>query len=181
MHLWDEEEGYFYKMLNAGQDGGIDKTLDISSFYGLTSLNVFNIDDERITRFAKVINKRLLCNTSLSGYARYEGDNYFRIKEDTNVPGNPWIITTLWMAQYYILKAKDGNGLEKAKELIQWATKRATPSGLLAEQFDPYNGESISAIPLTWSHAEFVTTMIKYLDKLEELGLCVDCNPVNRG
>ncbi len=181
IHLWDEEQGLFYKMIRTEEGEATDKTLDISSFYGLVSLDVFDVNDPKIERFAQTIEKRLLNKTSLGGYARYEGDKYFRIKDDKNIPGNPWIITTLWMAQYMIKKATDCNELNKAQELIDWATKRALPSGILAEQFNPYNGEPLSAMPLTWSHAEFVTTIIKYLDKLEELGLCNDCNPVNRG
>ncbi|MCK5027616.1 MAG: glycoside hydrolase family 15 protein, partial [Candidatus Pacebacteria bacterium] len=181
VHLWDEEQSLFYKMINTENERVIDKTLDISSFYGLVSLDIFDVNDPKIERFAQTIKKRLLNKMSLGGYARYEGDKYFRIKNDEDVPGNPWIITTLWMAQYAIKKATDGKELEKARDLIDWATKRALPSGILAEQFNPYNGEPISAMPLTWSHAEFVTTIIKYLDKLEKLGMCIDCNPVNRG
>ena len=180
-HLYDEEAGYFYKMLNIENDEIIhDKTLDISSFYGLFALSVLEINDERLARFAKVIEEKLICKTEIGGFGRYEGDAYFRQKKDVNVPGNPWIITTLWMAQYYIAKAKEGSDLAPAQKSINWAVDRALPSGVLAEQFDPYNGASLSAMPLTWSHAEFVTTIVKYLDKLEELGLCDDCNPVNR-
>jgi NAD-dependent dihydropyrimidine dehydrogenase PreA subunit len=39
----------------------------------------------------------------------------------------------------------------------------------------------LSVSPLTWSHATVVSTAIKYLEKLEELQLCVTCNqPVFR-
>jgi oligosaccharide amylase len=180
-NLWDEKEGYFYKMINV-EEGMIvyDKTLDISSFYGLVGFNILDIDDEKLTRFAEVVNKRLMCHTAIGGFARYEGDQFFRIKNDRNVPGNPWIITTLWMAQYYITKAKSNEELEEARKWIAWVVNHATLAGMLSEQIDPYNGAPLSAMPLTWSHAEFVTTIIRYLDKLEELKLCVDCNPVNR-
>ena len=180
-YLYDEKEGYFYKMLNVKNDEIIyDKTLDMSSFYGLVSLGVLDINDERIKRFADVITKRLVCQTQIGGFGRYEGDKYFRQKKDSSVPGNPWIITTLWVAQYYIAKAKEESELSEAKKLIDWTVERMLPSGVLAEQFHPYNGTPLSAMPLAWSHAEFVTTMVKYLDKLEELGTCNDCNPVNR-
>ena len=181
VHLYDEKEGYFYKMLNIKNDEIVyDKTLDISSFYGLVSLSVLDIKDERIERFADVVTKRLTCQTQIGGFSRYEGDEYFRQKKDPLVPGNPWVITTLWMAQYHIAKAKEESELSEAKKLIDWVVERMLPSGVLAEQFDPYDGTPLSAMPLTWSHAEFVTTIVKYLDKLEELGFCDDCNPVNR-
>jgi len=180
-YLFDEEAGYFYKMLNVKNNEIIyDKTLDIGGFYGLFAFSVFDINDERLTRFANVIKERLQCKTSIGGFGRYEGDVYFRQKEDQNVPGNPWIITTLWMAQYYIAKAKTEIDLKEAQKLIDWTVDRAMESGVLAEQFDPYNGKPLSAVPLTWSHAEFVITIVRYLDKLEDLGLCQDCNPVSR-
>ena len=180
-YLYDEKEGYFYKMLDVKDDEIVyDKTLDISSFYGLVSLSVLDVNDEKIERFAQVVTKRLSCQTEIGGFGRYEGDEYFRQKEDSLVPGNPWVITTLWVAQYYIAKAKEETELSEAKKLIDWVVERMLPSGILAEQFDPYDGTPLSAMPLTWSHAEFVTTIVKYLDKLEELDFCDDCNPVNR-
>jgi len=180
-YLFDEKEGYFYKMLNVKNNQIInDKTLDISGFYGLFAFNVLDINDEKLTRFANVIKERLFCNTPIGGFGRYEGDAYFRQRYDLNVPGNPWVITTLWMAQYYIAKAKTETDLKEAQRLIDWTIDRALESGLLAEQFNPYNGNPLSATPLTWSHAEFVITVIRYLDKLEDLGLCQDCNPINK-
>src|SRR5205085_1480088 len=39
----------------------------------------------------------------------------------------------------------------------------------------------LSVSPLTWSHATVVSTAIKYLEKLEQLQLCISCNqPVFR-
>jgi len=31
-----------------------------------------------------------------------------------------------------------------------------------------------------WSHAEFVTTVIEYLQKMDDLGLCAACYPLRR-
>jgi glucoamylase len=46
---------------------------------------------------------------------------------------------------------------------------------------NPYTNEPISVSPLTWSHAAVVGTVIKYLEKLEQLQLCGSCNqPVFR-
>ena len=67
--------------------------------------------------------------------ARTEGkhydlhDIYHRISE--NIPGNPWIITTLWLADYYIAKAKNINELKNAKEIFKWVAKCALSSGIL--------------------------------------------------
>jgi oligosaccharide amylase len=180
-HLWDEDKGIFYKALYQ-HNGNLSKesVIDMSALFGLVSLGAFDVHDERITRFAENTLEALRCDTHVGGFARYEGDQYFRQRNDPHLPGNPWIITTLWVAQYHIAKAQNIEDMGRARELVYWCIDRALPSGVLAEQFDPYNGEPLSARPLTWSHAEFVTTVVRYLDKLEELGLCDDCNPVNR-
>jgi GH15 family glucan-1,4-alpha-glucosidase len=34
---------------------------------------------------------------------------------------------------------------------------------------NPYTKEHLSAAPLTWSHAEYIRTIMLYLRKLEEL------------
>jgi GH15 family glucan-1,4-alpha-glucosidase len=45
----------------------------------------------------------------------------------------------------------------------------------MSEQLNPYTGEAVAVAPLTWSHAEFVLTVISYLVKLEDLGICQAC------
>jgi GH15 family glucan-1,4-alpha-glucosidase len=42
---------------------------------------------------------------------------------------------------------------------------------VLGEQLDPYTRAHLSAAPLTWSHAEYIRTVILYLRKVDELGL----------
>ena len=176
-YLYDEKEGTFHKMINF-KDGEIiyDRTLDMSSVYGIFTFGVLEIDDDRVRRAIKNVEERLLCKTKVGGIARYEGDPFYR--QGDNVPGNPWFITTLWLAQYYIEKAKKEKDFEEAKKWLNWTVDNALSSGVLSEQLNPHTGKQLSAAPLTWSHAEFVITIMKYLDKLEELGLCDKCNPV---
>src|SRR3989344_3769869 len=105
-YLYDEEQGIFVKMINVSDDGTItyDRTLDMSSVYGIFAFGVLDVEDTRLARAVKQVEDRLLVKTAVSGIARYEGDIYFR--DTTGVPGNPWIITTLWLAQYYFAEAK---------------------------------------------------------------------------
>ena len=84
-------------------------------------------------------------------------------------PPNPWFISTFWLAEYYIAKAKKTEDLKPAEDLLNWATQRALPSGILSEQLNPYTGEHLSVSPLTWSHAGFIIAVIKYVDKYEKL------------
>ena len=91
------------------------------------------------------------------------------------MPGNPWLICTLWLAQWYIAKAKDMKEIQEAIPILEWVASRALPSGVLAEQVHPYNNQPVSVSPLTWSHATFVTTVLEYLDKLKEIEICPSC------
>ena len=41
--------------------------------------------------------------------------------------------------------------------------EHALPSGVLAEQVNPYSDAPLSVSPLTWSHASFVSTVHDYV------------------
>jgi len=98
--------------------------------------------------------------TGMGGFARYEDDWYMRTTKSG--PGNPWVITTLWVAQYKILCGSAQDRLE-AMRLIGWCSEHALSTGVLPEQFDLANGKPTSVAPLTWSHAELVRTVQLYL------------------
>ncbi len=101
--------------------------------------------------------------TPVGGIARYENDNYFQISQDVaTVPGNPWFISTLWLAEWYIASAATLDDLERPLGLLRWCAGKALPSGVLAEQVHPYTGEPLSVSPLTWSHAAFVSAVQHY-------------------
>lgn len=176
--LYDENTGTFVKMLNVAEDGTLnyDSTLDMSSVYGIYNFGVLDVDDPRIARAIKQVEDRILLKTDVGGVARYEGDIYF--KRASGVPGNPWIITTMWLAQYYIAHAKNEADFAPVHQWIAWAVKHVGYSGVFSEQLHPYSGEQLSATPLTWSHSEYIMTIVKYLDRLEELGICLKCNPL---
>lgn len=176
-HLFDQTSGNFIKLMTVkGQEIVYDRTLDISSVFGIFNFEVLPINDARINKAMEESIKRLSRNITIKGIARYEGDSYYRVPADT--PGNPWIITTLWVAQYKIALAQTEKEFDEVREYLNWAVRYALPSGVLSEQLHPFTGEQVSAAPLTWSHAEYVSTVIKYLDRLEELGICKACNPV---
>ena len=105
----------------------------------------------------KAIERCLWCQTEVGGVARYEDDYYHQISDDVaRVPGNPWFICTLWLADWYTARATSLAGLARAEELLEWVVAHALPSGALAEQVHPFSGEPMSVSPLTWSHATFV-------------------------
>lgn len=102
--------------------------------------------------------------------ARYEGDHYARVSDDReNVPGNPWIICTLWRAQWLIKSARTRADLDVPRDLLEWANLCALPSGVLPEQIHPYTFVPLTVAPLTWSHSEVVETVYQWLEKRAEL------------
>jgi len=174
-YLYDDKEGYFYQSVNIENNQVVaDPRFDISSVYGVFRYGVISPSDERLKKAMTKTLEKLEVGKEVGGILRYENDFYFRA---TDV-GNPWFITTLFKAQYLIAIAQNEQDLQAVKEIFAWVVKYSQSSGILSEQLNPYTGEIISVAPLIWSHAEFVTTVLNYLDKLEELGLCEECNPV---
>ncbi len=149
-----------------------DRTIDVSAFYGLFRYGILPLEDRRLTAMYERVKERLTIQTSVGGIARYEGDHYFRAADD--VPGNPWILTTLWLAEYELASAEKASDLTLPLERLRWVLRHASPTGLLPEQLHPHTGEHISATPLTWSHAQYVITYHAYIDALTRLGLCKD-------
>ena len=179
-HLWNDERGAFCKSISYDKAGVVvpDGTLDMSSVFGVVTFGVLPPDDDRVALAIKNIEKHLVLDTKVGGAIRYEDDNYYRI--DHSTPGNPWIITSLWLAQYYLMRAKGQRDIDKAMKWIDWVASHALPSGVLPEQLHPHTGEHVSATPLTWSHGEFIRTITMYFDTLDRLGICSGCNPISR-
>lgn len=173
-HLYLEKEKRFARMINFRKDGtkDVDAAVD-ASLYGIFAFGAYSPDDEKVKNTMRQIYEKLWCQTKVGGLARYENDAYHRVANE--VPGNPWFITTLWLAQYYIAAAKNKNELNKALDIMRWVVERALPSGVLAEQVNPRTNEPLSVSPLTWSHAAYITVVQEYLNKILEIEKCFDC------
>ena len=166
-YMFDKERGIFVKgVYYEGTEMKMDRTIDASTFYGLFEFNLLDINDPRLIRTVEETLEKLWLDDGCSGLARYENDMYHRVSGKRE---NPWIISTMWLAKYYIDKSKNLKDLELAKDLFDWVVEKTLPSGVLAEQFDPETSKPLSVAPLTWSHAGFVVAVIKYLNKFEEL------------
>ncbi len=176
-YLYSRKEKRFLKTIFPKEDGSFeaDLTLD-ASLYAPFYLGVFGPRDERVVNTMEAIRERLWVKTQVGGIARYEGDRFHRVTENIEeVPGNPWFICTLWLAQWYIARAENLKELQEAIPILEWVASRALPSGVLAEQVHPFTDQPLSVSPLTWSHATYVATFLEYLHKLEELYLCPRC------
>ncbi len=146
-----------------------DETID-ASLAGLFVCRFLEPDDPRLVATMDQLASRLWVKTPVGGVARYECDYYHRCTDDMeNVPGNPWFLCTLWLAQWQIQRALSPRDLEKPLELLRWCIAHALESGVMAEQIHPYTGAPLSVSPLTWSHAAYVATVCQLRDKQRAL------------
>lgn len=164
-HLWREELGRFCRMIARMDDGPfeVDENCD-SSLWGLFAFGMYTPDDPRIKSTMDALREKLWLGTESGGMARYEKDDYYRVSQD--IPGNPWFISTLWLADYLIRTAQNERDFKEAEEILIWAADHALPSGVLPEQLHPFTGEPLSVSPLTWSHATFVTMVQRYIRRI---------------
>lgn len=148
-------DGYFCKGFLLQENGELvyDETVDISNLYGPYMYAGLSLSDERLLGTVRAVEERILNVTPVGGVLRYENDNYFRTKP---YGGNPWMVSTLWLAQFYATSGRD----EDARKLLEWSLTRELHSGALSEQFDPETGASLGVTPLVWSHAELVNTLL---------------------
>ena len=153
IHLYDEELGRFLKSIKPRNEN-----LD-ASLAGIFLFKVLPATDYRVENTMKAIEQGLKVPTRIGGIARYKGDKYFSV--DNNIIGNPWIITTLFLCQWYIAKGEK----EQAIKLLEWAANKAYKTDLLPEQVHPHTGEPLSVLPLTWSHSTFALTVNEFLKK----------------
>ena len=169
-YLFHKDLKRFAKMADVNPSGGyhLDMTID-ASLFAIWYFDVFASDDPLVQSTMSSVYDRLWVKTSVGGLARYENDAYHQIEHsDLNrVSGNPWIICTLWWAQYLIAQSSNQDDLDKAHRMIEWVADHALVSGVLAEQVHPNTGEVLSVSPLTWSHGAFILTVLEYLQRQE--------------
>jgi oligosaccharide amylase len=169
-HLWDAGRGCHYRSIRlavseeqyneavrAGAGGSVTRTakgyakhvldadpvVDVSLLGLAVPFAALDPGDERMAKTADHVREKLW-SPAVGGIKRYENDRY--------IGGNPWILTTLWLAQFRIAQGRP----EEAERLMRWAIDHQTRFGLLPEQIDRETGEAAWVVPLTWSHAMFV-------------------------
>lgn len=166
-HLYDRDLKAFVRLAEY-KNGGLelDRTVDASSLFGLWYFKVFNQQEQLFTNSLEQTLTRLTNPTHIGGIIRYEGDEYFRRKDLSN----PWFITTMWEGLRRFNKQEiTQQDLIEVEKILEWVTDHMYPSGVLAEQLDPYTGESLSATPLVWSHAVYADLVMEYLNVKNQL------------
>jgi GH15 family glucan-1,4-alpha-glucosidase len=170
-YLWNEAAGRFVRTLHVAPDGTMQQDLTIdASIAGLYQFGMFDANCDEIRATMRAVADRLTVKTSVSGLARYENDYYHQVSQDiANVPGNPWFICACWLAEYHIAQAQSLDELHEALHWLTWVQEHALPSGVLAEQVNPYTNAPLSVSPLTWSHAEYAGAVRWYAGKYQHL------------
>lgn len=167
-HLWRDDTGMFYNTILAEGDTTFhDATIDVSSAYGVFLFGVLQPDDVRLVRAFESSARRLSEGVASGGLARFEFDDYYHVPGPS--VGNPWIITTLWYGQFLTARAHSKDDMKHVRDIFTWTVRHALPSGVLSEQLDPNTGAQVCAGPLAWSHSTYVHSVIKYLDRCDEL------------
>ncbi|MDD1749838.1 MAG: glycoside hydrolase family 15 protein [Methanothrix sp.] len=162
--FYDPERRRFVKALYP--DGSRDLSVD-SSTSAVFLYGGFDASEKIVEETMNSIFDRLWIGRGVGGLARYENDEYQRISKD--VTGNPWFISTLWLARWHIARAKSMLNLKDGMDLLSWVISHSLPSGVMPEQIHPFTGEPVSVSPLVWSHAELVISICEYLNKHQEI------------
>ncbi len=143
-NFYDETKKSFVRNLE-------DKKIDVSILGAVVPFNLFTPKEKKILNTVERINMTL--RTYTGAYTRFERDQYMN--------GNPWVVTTLWMANYYI----EAGEKTKAKECFDLITKTSSKHGFLGEQINNEKMEPAGAIGFSWSHAMYIIVLKKLIEK----------------
>ena len=162
-HLYNESRSSFYKGIIAKNDEIVyDDRIDVSSVFGAFMFGLFPIRESELQKALQSLLQAFPTHEGAYGLPRYENDTYLRT--DDQLPGNWWFISSLWLGQYCI----ETGDLTTARQILDWVQRYALPTGVLSEQVDPRSDELLSVAPLTWSHAEFVATLLDIITEPEK-------------
>ena len=125
--------------------------MDISILGTVYPFKMFAPKEKKVLNTVERLNMTI--RTYTGGYQRFENDHY--------MGGNPWVISNLWMANYYLETGEN----HKAKECFDFVLKTAGTHGYLSEQIDNNKMGPAWIIGLGWSHAMFIITVEKMLKK----------------
>lgn len=162
-HLYNKSRKSFYKgILADGETITYDEHIDASSVFGAFMFGLFPAKEAELQSALQSLLDTFPTHEGSYGLPRYEGDNYLR--NEHSGQGNSWFISSLWLAQYCVEAGDDTT----AHKILEWVQSHALNTGVLAEQVNPVTGELLSVAPLTWSHAEFLATILDMITEPEE-------------
>jgi GH15 family glucan-1,4-alpha-glucosidase len=155
-HLYNAERKAFYKGLTVDKTGEIryDATIDTSSAFGAFMFGLFPVTSNEVQQAVQTVHEVFNATDKQPGLPRYENDAYRRANDTAK--SNPWYVTSLWFAQYYLEIGKQ----QKAQYTLDWVRDSAWNTGVMSEQINPETNEEMSVSPLGWSQAEYISTLL---------------------
>ncbi len=158
--LYNDSKKVFYRGVNINNNQIInDPVIDCSSVFGAYIFGLFDHTSPEILSSIETIKQLFGINDGALGLPRYEDDGYRRVSP--GITGNQWFIVSFWLAQYYI----DTGERDKALEILDWAKNHALSTGVMGEQLDPVTNQVVPPAPLTWTHAEYIATLLDMIVK----------------
>ncbi len=159
-HLYNDDRKVFYRGIYVKNSEIVkDSVVDCSSVFGAYIFGLFDAKSPQMKASVETVEHLFGIDTGAIGLPRYENDDYRRVSP--GITGNLWFITSFWLAQYYI----DSGKTDQALKILEWAKSHALSTGVMGEQFDPVTNQIISPAPLTWTHAEYVATLLDLIAK----------------
>jgi GH15 family glucan-1,4-alpha-glucosidase len=162
-YLYNKDKKVFYRGLNIKNGRVImDDVVDCSAVFGAYSFGLFDAKSDEVKTSIETIKELFGINRGVLGLPRYEDDDYRRT--NPSITGNYWFVSSFWLAQYYL----DNGENNKALDILDWAKSHALSTGVMAEQLNPITNTIISPAPLTWTHAEYLSTLLDFITEKEE-------------
>jgi GH15 family glucan-1,4-alpha-glucosidase len=152
--FWNDSRHYFYRGFY--RDGSPDDTIDLASFYGAWKFQAGDVATTQ-TAFQTYLQRFGIDPNDANAPVfapRFENDDY-------NGFENPWFICGFWLAQYAMAHPEIAPPTFTEK-ILDFANDYINQHNILPEQFRRETGEMLSAAPLNWSTAEFLTTLLDY-------------------
>jgi glucoamylase len=146
-YLWDEKSGYYVRGINT-DTLKLDSKVEAANLALVWPFAVFEAQDPRMQKMAEKISTDLA--TPQGGIRRYTDDRYY--------DGQPWPVTTSWLAIYYARLGKPD--LARRLQAVNTSYAQTTGSLQLGEQYDEKLKRWVSATPLTWSEAKYILTAL---------------------
>ena len=143
-NFYDETKKSFVRNID-------DKKIDISILGAVYPFNMLTAKEKKVINTVERINMTL--RTYTGGYQRFEQDHYMQ--------GGPWVIANLWMTNYYLETGEN----KKAIECFDFVLKTSGTHGYLSEQIDNNKMAPSWIIGLGWSHAMFIISLQKMIEK----------------
>lgn len=153
--LFNEDRGFFYRSIYAkGTVVETDPVVDTSALFGSYIFGLFSPESREIKQSIETLKNVFSLTFDKPFLPRYENDDYRR--EHHHILGNWWYICSLWYAQYCIAH----DDIDTANTILRFTRDTSSSTNMIAEQYDPIENQPVAPSPLTWSHAEYVSTLL---------------------